>query len=93
MDETIQTAFDGYVHSNWTIGQFQMFLRTHCINAECTSLILDHASNAKDLCKVNNDTSAVDAGVRERTLFVSQKILNILMCQKLLLSSVYAVLI
>ena len=45
-----------------------MFLRTHCINAEYTSLILDNASNAKDLCKVNDDTSAVDAGVRERTL-------------------------
>ena len=68
MDQTIQTAFDGYVHSNWTIGEFQMFLRTHCINAEYTSLILDHASNAKELLKVNDGTSVVHAGVRERTL-------------------------
>ena len=68
MDQSIQTAFDGYVHSNWTIGQFQMFLRTHCINAEYTSLILDHATNAKQLRMVNDNTSAVHAGVRERTL-------------------------
>jgi len=68
MHLTIQTAFNGYVHSNWTNGQFQSFLRTHCINAEYTALILDHASSAKDLRKARDDTSTLDAGVRERTL-------------------------
>ena len=73
MAETIQVAFDGLVHEDWSSTSFKRFLQTHAINAEYTRSIMAHANNAKLKLKADQQPNIMNPDKRQRVIDVDDE--------------------